>query len=95
MNPEQQTYFDTDEETGAPVYGIDHQLIGEIMENNEAKKEADGRVWDQGFFTFDQDMSTDPEHTIIRLKDLYVESTGQVGQFISVKTMVYFDEEKK
>ena len=82
VNPEQQAEFDVDEVTGRPSYGIDHQLIGEIMENNEAKKGEDGRVVDVGFFTFDQDMSTNPEDTLVCLKSLDVKSTDQSGQFI-------------
>ena len=93
--PEQQAEFDVDESTGIPAFDINHPLIGEMMEINEAKKEDDGRVWDVGYFSFDQDMSTEPIDTIIRLRPLRVESAGQVGQFISVKTTVYQGEAPK
>ena len=88
VNPEQQAEFDIDEMTGMPIYDIAHELIGDMMEINESKKEEDGRVWDVGYFTFDQNMSTDPIDTVIDLKPLVVASAGQQGQFISVKTVV-------
>lgn len=85
VNPEQQAEFDVDESAGAPSYPITHQLIGEIMENNESRREDDGRVWDEGYFVFDQNMSTDPMDTDIWLKPLLVSSLDQAGKFISVK----------
>ena len=46
VHPEQQAKFDVNETTGAPTHDIDHQMIGETMENNKARREDDGQVWD-------------------------------------------------
>ena len=93
--PEQQAEFDVDE-CGRPVYGHDHQLIGDIMDNNEARKGDDDRVWDDGYVVFDRDMSQDPSDTDVMLKPLEVASLNRTGQFIQVKTKVDpYDEKKK
>lgn len=85
--PEQQANFDVDQ-YGNPAFAVDHQLIGDIMDNNEARKSKDGRVWDDGYFLFDRDMSLIVEETQIMLKKIEITSTKQIGQFIQVKVKV-------
>ena len=91
--PEQQTKFDTDQ-AGVPTYSIAHELIGDIMENNEARKSADGRVWDDGYIVFDRNMSLVQGETDIKLKKLEVTSANQHGLFIQVKVQVDLNEKE-
>ena len=50
--PEQQSTFDISP-TGFPAFPVHHELIGDIMETNEAKRDAtDNRIWDLGHLYF-------------------------------------------
>ena len=87
MCPEQQASFDIRD--GNPAFPIDHQLIGDIMENNEARKSPkDNRVWDEGYIDFDCDMSQDLDDTGLMLKEVENEVLKQKGLFIQLSVMV-------
>lgn len=61
---------------GNVVFPPEHPLTMNTAQANQELVEEDGRAWDRGYISFDQDMKTDSE--IFELLDVKIPSTSRV-----------------
>jgi hypothetical protein len=71
--PEQMANFCTDED-GNVMYGREHPLTIDFAERHAKITEEDGKIYDTGFFRFDQAMKTEVGELVFDLLDFNIES---------------------
>jgi len=94
QNAEQMAEF-MHRDDGQPLFPPDHPLAVDTPERNQALVEEDGRIWDDGFLTFDQDMSQE-EASKFELLTVDISSQGkhvQVLQFCISQVHVFLDKQ--
>jgi len=82
QNAEQMAAFTCDDD-GKVVCPPEHALTMDTSERNQLLVEEDGRVWDEGFLSFDQDMKTD-DVPVFELLDVQIPSRNTTVNVLQI-----------
>jgi hypothetical protein len=79
---EQMAEFTIDAESGEPRFPPEHPLTMDTSERNQALVDEDGRIWDDGFLIFHEDMKTDDP--VFELLEVTIESQATVVKVLQI-----------